>query len=231
MTNGTHILICDDDPVVHESLSLYFDREGFEHTSAYDGREAIEKFQSVHPDLIVLDMMMPEMNGSDVCREIRRYSNVPIIMLTAKSEEIDKIVGLELGADDYITKPFSVREVVARIKAVLRRMNEKPTEASTQLNYRGLEINPDNYQVKVMGKPVAFTPKEFEILYTLASQPGQVIEREQLLQKIWGYDYAGDTRTIDTHIKRIRQKISVENAPWALITVYGIGYKFEISNG
>lgn len=230
MVAPANILIVDDDPVVHESLSLYFEREGFVTCSAFNGREGLEKFRSVHPALIVLDMMMPEMNGSDVCREIRKTSNVPIIMLTAKSEEIDKIVGLELGADDYITKPFSVREVVARVKAVLRRMNERNEESPSYLHFKGLEINPDHYQVRILGETVPFTPKEFDILYLLASNPGQVIEREQIIQRIWGYEQSAETRTIDTHIKKIRQKLSVEGASWALITVYGIGYKLEIAN-
>ena len=227
MAKGPHILICDDDPVVHESLSLYFDNEGFKHSSAYNGSEAIEHFHSDNPDLIVLDMMMPEMNGVDVCREIRRMSNVPIIMLTAKSEEIDKVVCLEIGADDYITKPFSVREVVARIKAVLRRITETPVTSSDCLKLPDLELTPFNYQVKVRGEVVPFTPKEFEILYMLASNPGKVISREDIMQKIWGYNYEGDLRTIDTHVKRIRQKINVDNAKWALSTVYGLSYKFE----
>lgn len=231
MAGTTHILICDDDPHVHEALSLYFEREGFTYSSAFNGREAVEMFHQKNPDLIVLDMMMPEMNGNDVCREIRRISNVPIIILTAKSEEIDKVVSLELGADDYVTKPFSVRETVARIKAVLRRITERSLpEPKQHMNFSGLEINPDNYQVKIFGKPISFTPKEFDIFYMLASNPGQVIERQQILQKIWGYEYSGDARTIDTHVKRIRQKITVEGAKWSLITVYGIGYKFETNN-
>ena len=177
--------------------------------------------------MIILDLMMPKMSGTDVCREIRKTSNVPVIMLTARGEEIDRVLGLELGADDYIVKPFSPREVIARIKAVLRRFRDGESSASSVLRFEGLEINLDNYQVKVKGENVAFTPKEVEILYLLASHAGQVMDREQILSKVWGYDYFGDTRTVDTHIKRIRQKIDHEDAKYGLITVCGVGYKFE----
>jgi len=230
MPNNIKILICDDDPVVHESLGLYLDAERYDHSSAFDGNQAIEKVSSTDPDLVILDLMMPGKTGTEVCREIRRFSNVPIIMLTAKGEEIDRVLGLELGADDYIVKPFSPREVIARIKAVLRRLGDKHQESSSVIRYEGLEINLDNYQVKVRGETVACTPKEVEILHLLASHPGQVMDREQILSKVWGYDYFGDTRTVDTHIKRIRQKIVYEDAPFGLITVYGVGYKFEVSH-
>ena len=190
------ILICDDDPVVHESLGLYLTSEGYEHQSAYDGQQALEMFENQHPDLIVLDLMMPKMSGTDVCRTIRQKSSVPIIMLTAKGEEIDRILGLELGADDYIVKPFSPREVLARIKAVLRRFSEKTEEEDSSI---------------------------------LTSNVGQVFSREQILSRVWGYDYFGDTRTVDAHIKRIRQKLPQENVPWALKTVYGVGYRFEVN--
>ncbi|NLZ55632.1 MAG: response regulator transcription factor [Clostridiaceae bacterium] len=227
MNKGSLILICDDEPVVHESLRIYLQAEQYSVSSAFNGREALHKWQAENPDLIILDLMMPEINGTDVCKEIRRTSRVPIIMLTAKGEEIDRVLGLELGADDYIIKPFSPREVVARVKAVLRRA-QTPQETSNVLRFRGLEINLDKYTVKVQDENVAFTPKEVEILYLLASHPGQVMDREQILNRIWGYDYYGYSRTIDTHVKRIRQKISVPDAPWALLTVYGVGYKFEI---
>ncbi len=172
---------------------------------------------------------MPRRSGTDVCREIRRTSRVPIIMLTAKGEEIDRVLGLELGADDYIVKPFSPREVIARIKAVLRRMTDHTAdESGNVLRFDKLEINLDNYQVKVDGSAIPCTPKEVEILHLLAAHPGQVMDREQILSQVWGYDYFGDTRTVDTHIKRIRQKISLDDAPWGLITVYGVGYKFEV---
>ena len=224
------ILICDDDPVVHESLGLYLTSEGYEHQSAYDGQQALEMFENQHPDLIVLDLMMPKMSGTDVCRTIRQKSSVPIIMLTAKGEEIDRILGLELGADDYIVKPFSPREVLARIKAVLRRFSEKTEEEdSSIIRLPQLEISLENYQVKAAGKVIPCTPKEVEILHMLTSNVGQVFSREQILSRVWGYDYFGDTRTVDAHIKRIRQKLPQENVPWALKSVYGVGYRFEVN--
>ncbi len=228
MSKVTHILISDDDPIVHESLGLYLDAQRYSHSSAYDGEEALARFESEHPDLIILDLMMPKMSGIEVCKAIRRVSNTPIIMLTAKGEEIDRILGLELGADDYIVKPFSPREVVARVKAVLRRTNE-PASESRILRFEGLEINLDNYRIKLKGEVIPCTPKEVEILHLLASNAGQVFDREQILNKVWGYDYDGDTRTVDTHIKRIRHKLHTEDASWALITVYGVGYKFEVA--
>ena len=229
MVNCPLVLICDDDPVVHESLGIYLDSEGYAHRSAYDGTQALEMKKTEKPDLIVLDLMMPGMSGIDVCRTIRQTDRVPIIMLTAKGEEIDRILGLELGADDYIVKPFSPREVLARIKAVLRRFEEK-TEAPDKSVVRlpQLEVSLDNYQVKIMGQVVPFTPKEVEILYMLTSAPGQVFSREQILSRVWGYDYFGDTRTVDAHIKRIRQKLPAEGVKWALRTVYGVGYRFEV---
>ena len=222
------ILICDDDMVVHESLGLYLDAEGFGHISAYDGQQAIELVQSQQPDLMILDLMMPRMPGTDVCRAIRKFSKIPIIMLTAKGEEIDRILGLELGADDYIVKPFSPREVLARIRAVLRRFSEPTATDDTVIRFPQLEINLSNYQVKALGQVIACTPKEVEILHMLTSSAGQVFTREQILSRVWGYDYFGDTRTVDTHIKRIRQKLPQEGVPWALKTVYGVGYKFEV---
>ena len=224
------ILICDDDPVVHESLGLYLGSEGYEHQSAYDGQQAIEMFENQRPDMVILDLMMPRMSGIDVCRTIRQTSSTPIIMLTAKGEEIDRILGLELGADDYIVKPFSPREVLARIKAVLRRFSEKTAEEdSSIIRLPQLEISLENYQVKAAGKVIPCTPKEVEILHMLTSNVGQVFSREQILSRVWGYDYFGDTRTVDAHIKRIRQKLPTENVPWALKTVYGVGYRFEVN--
>ena len=224
------ILICDDDPVVHESLGLYLSSEGYEHQSAYDGQQAIEMFENQRPDMVILDLMMPRMSGIDVCRSIRQNSSTPIIMLTAKGEEIDRILGLELGADDYIVKPFSPREVLARIKAVLRRFSEKTAEEdSSIIRLPQLEISLENYQVKAAGKVIPCTPKEVEILHMLTSNVGQVFSREQILSRVWGYDYFGDTRTVDAHIKRIRQKLPQENVPWALKTVYGVGYRFEVN--
>lgn len=229
LNGSARILICDDDPVVHESLAIYMNEENFTHYSAYDGDESIAMYEELKPDLIILDLMMPGKSGMEVCREIRKTSNVPIIMLTAKGEEIDRVLGLELGADDYIVKPFSPREVIARVKAVLRRLKGGSEPQNHILRLDGLEVNLDNYQVAVDGEKVAFTPKEVEILYLLASHPGQVMAREQILQQIWGYDYYGDTRTIDTHVKRIRQKIGSDDPRWALVTVYGVGYRFEVN--
>ena len=229
MQNGAHILICDDQPIIHDTLGVYLENEGYTHCDAFNGVQAVQMAESESPDLVLMDLMMPEKSGIDACREIRAVSNVPIIMLTAKGEEVDRVVGLELGADDYIVKPFSTREVVARIKAVLRRMAAAPDTVSQTIRLEDLEISLSNYEVKIKGKPVDFTPKEVEILYLLASHPGRVFDREQILSKIWGYDYFGDTRTVDTHIKRIRQKIDQKDAVYGLITVYGVGYKFEAS--
>ncbi len=222
------ILICDDQPILHETLGVYLENEGFEHYSAMDGQEALDKFNSIKPDLIILDIMMPKKSGTDVCREIRSVSRVPIIMLTAKGEEIDRIVGLELGADDYIVKPYSAREVVARIKAVLRRFSAAKEQPQKVLEFDDLIININSYDVRVKGERIPFTPKEVEIFQLLASHPGRVFEREQILTQVWGYnDFFGDTRAVDTQIKRIRQKLPQEGVNWAIKTVYGVGYKFE----
>lgn len=222
-----HVLICDDQPIIHETLGVYLENEGFQHSSAMNGKEAIEKFELLKPDLIILDLMMPMKNGIEVCCEIRAKSRVPIIMLTAKDEEIDRILGLELGADDYIVKPFSVREVVARVKAVLRRFSAAAETPQRMLRFGNLEINIGNYDVKVDGASIPLTPKEVEIMYLLASHPSRVFDREQILSQVWGYDYFGDTRAVDTQIKRIRQKLPQEDMPWGIKTVYGVGYKFE----
>lgn len=227
MSGSAKILICDDQPIIHETLGVYLENEGFEHISAMDGLEALEIFKREEPDLIILDLMMPGKNGIDVCREIRQTSRVPIIMLTAKGEEIDRILGLELGADDYIVKPFSTREVIARIKAVLRRIHSAKVDAPESLRFYDLEINISSYDVRVGGESIPLTPKEVEILHLLASHPGRVFEREQILSQIWGYDYFGDTRAVDTQIKRIRQKLPQEGVCWGIKTVYGVGYKFE----
>lgn len=226
MASTTKILICDDQRMIHETLREYIEAEGFSCVSAFDGEEALGKFASEKPDFIVLDLMMPKKNGIDVCREIRREHDTPIIMLTAKGEEIDRILGLELGADDYIVKPFSPREVVARIKVVLRRVWEKPREEEPILNFPRLQINISSYEVRVDEKIVPCTPKEVELLYKLCSVPGRVWSREQLLSDVWGYDYYGDTRVVDTQIKRIRQKLP-DNEHWGVRSIYGVGYKFE----
>ena len=228
MTNTAHILICDDQEIVHETLGMYLKNEGYTFTSAYDGVQALDEAEKCKPDLIILDIMMPKKSGIDVCREIRAKSNVPIIMFTAKDEEIDKILGLELGADDYIVKTSSNREVVARIKAVLRRRTEEVKSDSDIIRYKNLEINMSNYDVKISGERIRFTPKEVEILHLLASNPGRVFKREDILSKVWGYDYFGDERVVDTQIKRIRQKVPEDIKDWQIKTVYGVGYKFEV---
>ncbi|MBS3994315.1 MAG: response regulator transcription factor [Alkaliphilus sp.] len=228
MNTVGHILICDDQFIIHETIILYLKAEGFTYDSAYDGEEAIRKAYEANPDLIILDLMMPKINGIEVCRTLRKTTDVPIIMLTAKGEEIDKILGLELGADDYIVKPFSPREVVARVKTVLRRKPSKSNENKSILRFEGLEINISSYEVRLNEKLLHFTPKEVELIYLLASHPGQVFDREQILQEVWGSDYFGDTRSVDTQIKRIRQKLSSANMKWSIRSIYGVGYKFEV---
>lgn len=224
------VMICDDEPVVHESLRIYLEAEGYEVIDAYDGEEGLSKLDS-SVSLIVLDIMMPKKTGIEVCREIRKNSTVPIVMLTAKGEEIDRILGLELGADDYIVKPFSPREVVARIKAILRRVEAKEqTKDPNVVTYNGLTIDLNSYSVTLRGERVICTPKEIEILYMLASNPGQVFTRDTLLSRVWGYDFAGETRTVDTHIKRLRAKLDSDGLGWSIKTIYGVGYKFEIEN-
>lgn len=231
MTKTPHILICDDQPIIHETVGVYLESEGFTHASAFDGVRALEMAQSEAPDLILLDVMMPGMSGTDVCRELRKSSNVPIIMLTARGEEIDRVLGLEFGADDYIVKPFSARELIARIKAVLRRLGRTAADEIAQtVRIDDLEISLSNYEVRIGGKQIDFTPKEVEILYLLASHPGRVFEREQILSKVWGYDYFGDARAVDTQIKRIRRKMPAEDCKWGIRTVYGVGYKFGVSD-
>lgn len=236
MSKLYQILICDDDPIVHQSLSLYLDNEDFGHESAYNGEQALEMLKKSHFDLMLLDQMMPGMSGSQVCKTVRKESQIPIIMLTARSEEIDRILGLEMGADDYIVKPFSPREVISRIKAVLRRTAPQaenaltPQQELTTLNFGSLEIQPERYSVRIGGTPVTLTPREVDVLTLLASNPGRVFDRDQILSRIWGYDFFGDTRTVDTHIKRLRQKIDCEEMgkKWDIVTVYGKGYKFEV---
>lgn len=223
------ILICDDQAMIHETLAEYLEADGFRYISAYDGQEALQQFENEKPDLIVLDLMMPKHNGIEVCRMIREKSAVPIIMLTAKGEEIDRILGLELGADDYIVKPFSPREVVARIKVVLRRINDSNKNDLHVLKFPGLEINLNHYEVKVNDEIIPFSPKEVELLHKLCSSPGRVFDRESLLSSVWGYDYYGDTRVVDTQIKRIRQKL-VNNEQWCIRSIYGVGYKFEVNS-
>lgn len=227
--SAVKILIADDDPNVHESLGIYIKDAGYEAVDVYDGAAAVSAAASPDIALCVLDIMMPVMSGIDACKEIRKTSRVPIIMLTAKGEEIDRILGLELGADDYIVKPFSPREVVTRIKAVLRRTcDQQQTNEEGCVVYDNLVIDIKSYTVTLRGQPVVCTPKEIEILYMLASNPGQVFTREQLLNKVWGYDFAGETHTVDTHIKRIRAKLDNTGLNWSIKTIYGVGYKFEV---
>lgn len=226
--SGYRVLVADDDKNVHEVLGQYFRREEYQMLSAYDGEEALEIMRLSRPDIVVLDIMMPKKDGFMVCREIRKESNIPIIMLSAKSEEFDRLLGLELGADDYITKPYSPREVVARIKVVLRRLHDTAeVSRTTHLVVDNLDIDMNAYVVKLAGKTVPCTPKEIEILWTLANNPGMVFSREHLLQSIWGYDYLGDTRAVDSHIKRIRAKLCNEKNGWDIRTVWGVGYRFE----
>ena len=223
------ILIADDDMNVHQSLSVYFKREGYRVLSARDGEEALELVERARPDMVLLDIMMPRKDGLTVCREIRKTRNVPIIVLSAKGEEFDKLLGLELGADDYITKPFSPREVLARVKTVLRRMHESHQDSTgTVLSVGNLTIDLGAFTVQLSGESVPCTPKEIEILWTLASNPGMVFSREHLLQTIWGYDFLGDTRAVDSHIKRIRAKLCNPQNSWDIRTVWGVGYRFEV---
>ncbi len=220
------ILICDDDPIVHESLNIYLEKEGYETVSAFNGLEALQMTKNVNPDFIVLDVMMPKISGMEVCKEIRKFSTIPILMLTARGEEIDRILGLEIGADDYIVKPFSPREVVARIKAISRRMSDNQTlEGVEVIILNHLEISLKKYEVNYKGETIISTPREVEILHLLASQKGKVLSRELILKELWGFDYYGDSRTVDTHIRRIRSKL-----PKDVITIhsiYGVGYKLE----
>lgn len=232
MVNKQKILIVDDDENIAELISLYLTKECFDTMMVHDGEEALVAFDTYQPNLILLDLMLPGIDGYQVCREIRTRSAVPIIMLSAKGEVFDKVLGLELGADDYILKPFDSKELVARVKAVLRRYQHAPkaenpaTDKGKRVEYPGIVINLTNYSVVVDGQNVEMPPKELELLYFLASSPNQVFTREQLLDQIWGYEYIGDTRTVDVHIKRIREKIK-DHAGWGLATVWGIGYKFE----
>jgi DNA-binding response OmpR family regulator len=229
--SNTLILICDDQESVHETIGEYLKIEGMDYVSAYDGLDALNKAKTIKPDLILLDLMMPKMFGTDVCKEIRKNSDVPIIMLTAKSETIDKIIGLEVGADDYIAKPFSPREVVTRIKTVLRRTTivSKVSKQNNCVKYEDLEINVDTHEVYVKGELLKITPKEIKIFYMLASNPGNILNRDNILSEVWGYDYFGDTRVVDTQIKRLRKKLPTDDLKWEIKSIYGVGYKFEVS--
>ena len=223
------ILIVDDDENICELLRLYLEKDGFETIVANDGEQAVEYASKYSPDLILLDIMLPKLDGWQVCREIRKTSETPIIMLTAKGETFDKILGLELGADDYVSKPFDAKEVIARIKAVLRRSHE--SDKSSQVNevrYDKLRINLTNYELVVNGVKIDTPPKELELIYHLASNPNRVYTRDQLLDEVWGFDYYGDSRTVDVHVKRLREKLENVSDEWCLKTVWGVGYKFEV---
>ena len=223
------ILIVDDDENICELLRLYLEKDGFDTVVAGDGEQAVEYATKYSPDLIVQDIMLPKLDGWQVCREIRKTSETPIIMLTAKGETFDKILGLELGADDYVSKPFDTKEVIARIKAVLRRTHD--SDKSSQINevrYDKLRINLTNYELEVNGVKIDTPPKELELIYHLASNPNRVYTRDQLLDEVWGFDYYGDSRTVDVHVKRLREKLENVSDEWSLKTVWGVGYKFEV---
>ena len=224
------VLVVDDDPNICDVLRMYLENEGYSVILAYDGEEALVKFNALKPDIILLDVMLPTLDGWQVCREIRKTSNTPIIMLTAKGETFDKVLGLELGADDYVTKPFDAKEVMARVKAVLRRAsgsNDAEENSKKIVKYDNLEINIVNYELKVKGVPVDTPPKELELIYHFASNPNRVYTRDQLLDEVWGFDYYGDSRTVDVHVKRLREKLEGVSDKWSLKTVWGVGYKFE----
>ena len=224
------ILIVDDDTNICELLRLYIEKEGFAAFIANDGEAALEMFEEKKPDLILLDVMLPGLDGWQVCREIRKKSACPIIMLTAKGEVFDRVLGLDLGADDYVVKPFETKEVVARIKAVLRRSSQNDGKQSENkaVAYENLSINLTNYELKVKGVQVDTPPKEMELIYHLAANPNRVFTRDQLLDEVWGFDYYGDSRTVDVHVKRLREKLEGVSDQWALKTVWGVGYKFEV---
>ena len=222
------ILIADDDRNIVELLRLYIEKEGYSTVIAYDGKQAISTFKNENPDLVVLDVMMPEADGWQVCKEIRKTSDTPIIMLTAKGETFDKVLGLELGADDYMVKPFETKELIARIKAVLRRFDTKEKVSEDEVAYENISVNLVNYELKLNGEIIEIPPKELELLHFLASNPNRVFTREQLLEEVWGFDYFGDSRTVDVHIKRLREKIENIEGNWTLKTVWGVGYKFEV---
>lgn len=222
------ILVVDDDENICELVRLYLDKEGFEVSTANDGIEAIEEFKRTTPDMVILDIMLPGADGWQVCREIRKVSQIPIIMLSAKGDTFDKVLGLELGADDYLVKPFEPKELIARVKAVMRRSGGSEKDTQEEVVYPNLLVNKTTYTVKVDGKEVQMPPKELELLYFLSSNPNKVFTRDQLFEYIWGYDFFGDSRTVDVHIKRLREKIEHPAHPWSIKTVWGIGYKFEV---
>lgn len=227
MANENRILVVDDDKNICELVRLYLEKEGYSTTIVYDGKEALNSFKQNPPIAVVLDIMLPVLNGIDVLKEIRRSSNIPVIMLTAKGETFDKILGLELGADDYLVKPFEPKELVARVKAVLRRTENKDIDKK-EVVFPNLSINLNTYELKVGGKQLDIPPKELELLYFLCYHPNKVFTRDQLLDEVWGYDFFGDSRTVDVHVKRLREKLEGYDEFWQLKTVWGVGYKFEV---
>jgi len=227
MINKTKVLVIDDDVNICEVIRLYMEKEGFEVLPVYNGRKAVEEFSKFTPNIVILDIMLPGADGWQVCREIRKISNIPIIMLSAKGETFDKVLGLELGSDDYIVKPFEPKELVARVKAVLRRYERKDLDTE-EVVFPNLVINKSNYTVKIYGNETELPPKELELLFFLASNPNKVFTREQLLEHVWGFDFYGDSRTVDVHVKRLREKLDIQNPIWQLKTVWGVGYKFEV---
>ncbi len=225
----TKLLIVDDDPNICEMLRLYLENEGYQVKTANDGADGINYFKIYEPDLVLLDIMMPKKDGWQVCREIREISPKPVIMITAKGEVFDKVLGLELGADDFIVKPFDMKELSARIKAVLRRYQAHTSQADEEVvRFENIEISLQKYELKLRGKSIDIPPKELELLYFLASNCNRVFTRDQLLDKVWGFDYLGDSRTVDVHVKRLREKLEGVSDKWLLKTVWGVGYKFEI---
>ncbi len=228
MATGAMVLVVDDDVHICELIRLYLEKDGFRVTVSHDGRKAVEVFKDIAPDIVVLDIMLPGIDGWQVCREIRRFSQIPIIMLSARDETFNKVLGLELGADDYMVKPFEPNELSARIRAILRRY-ESRIEPSELLVFPGISISKANYTVVLNGIEVDMPPKELELLHFLALSPNKVFTREQLLENVWGFDFYGDTRTVDVHVKRLREKLEVyEDAKWQIKTVWGVGYKFEV---
>ena len=229
MPNGKRLLVVDDEADICELLRLYFENEGYEVRSAKDGVEGLEYFKVYEPDLVLLDVMLPKKDGWQVCREIREISSKPIIMITAKGDVFDKVLGLELGADDFIVKPFDMKEISARVKAVLRRYTSYGVQSDNEVvRFDNIEISKQQYELKLRGKRVDIPPKELELLYFLALNNNKVFTRDQLLDKVWGFDYLGDSRTVDVHIKRIREKIDGVSDKWSIKTVWGIGYKFDL---
>ena len=224
----TKILVIDDDPNITDLLKMYLEKEGYEVKTAADGQEGLTTFKMYEPDLVLLDVMLPRKDGLQICREIRDHSSKPVIMISAKGETFDKVLGLELGADDYIVKPLDMKEVFARVKAVLRRYAKHDTSDGELIKFDNLEISLQKYELRVKGKIVDVPPKELELIYFLASNYNHVFTRDQLLDKVWGFDYLGDSRTVDVHIKRLREKLEGASTAWNLKTIWGVGYKFQV---